>query len=98
MPAIPCKMDEIPFYINKLRGKSAPYKAWHTAGLNEGVQHKLEARTVVLKPLIQWTYMGHVKKISLVPSLRNSDVIGLWYGRGSVYLEVHWGFCCTVKI
>ena len=61
-------MDEIPFYINKLRGKSAPYKAWHTAGLNEGIQHKLGARTVVLKPPLQWTYMGHVKKILWFPA------------------------------
>ena len=61
-------MDEIPVYINKLRGKSAPYKAWHTAGLNEGIQHMLEARTVVLKPPLQWTYMGHVKKILWFPA------------------------------
>ena len=55
-------MDEIPFHINKLRGKSASHKAWHTAGLNERVQHKLEARAVVLKPPTQWKYMGHLKK------------------------------------
>lgn len=93
-------MDEIPFHINKLRGKSASHKAWHTAGLNERVQHKLEARAVVLKPPTQWKYMGHLKKKyhSLVPSLRNSDGIGLWYGQGSAYLKAHWGFCCTVKV
>lgn len=57
-------MDEIPFYINKLRGKSASYKAWHTVGLNDGVEHKLESRAVVLKPPTQWKYMGHLKKTS----------------------------------
>ena len=39
---------------------------------------------MVLKPAAQRKHVGHLKKYhSLVPSHRNSDVIGLRYGQGT---------------
>jgi len=35
------------------------------------------------------------KNIILWFPASETDVIGLWYGRGSAYLKAHWGFCCS---
>lgn len=77
-------MDEIPFYINKLRGQPASYKAWHTAG-----QWRSSAPARIQSSGSRASYSvgvrGHLEKMSF----SGSQPQKLWWNWSLVWPRQH---------